>query len=151
MSLGAHTRLSATKAPDHQARIVATATQFVDLNMTFEWQRLLGPFVVQSRDLYTTPDERSTDMTVRWSHDSARVLVTGPKFDVVAPAREGNDRLYLLYEVQADRRWTNATADRYQLPRFTAEDVVSIQWIPTLDAAQQVEEATGLNTAKSSS
>jgi hypothetical protein len=123
----------------------------VDLNVTFEWQRLFGPFVVQSRDLYTTPDERSTVMTVRWSRDSARVLVTGPTFDVVEPVRVGNDRLYFLYEVQADRRWTNATADRYQLPRFTAEDVVSIQWIPDLDAAQQVKEGTSVNEDKSSS
>lgn len=145
--LGAHTRLSAAPAPDHQARIVATATRFVDLNMTFEWQRLFGPFVVQTRDLYTTPDERSTDMTVRWSRDSGRVLVTGPRFDVVAPARVRDDRLYFLYEVQADRRWTNAAADRHQLPRFTAEDVVSIQWIPTLDAAQQVKEGSSLGTA----
>lgn len=67
------------------------------------------------------------------------------------PARLGDDRLYLLYEVQADRRWTNATADRYQLPRFTAEDVVSIQWIPTLDAAQQVKESSSLGTATSPS
>ena len=150
MSLGVHTRLSATPAPDHQARIVATATHFVDLNVTFGWQRLLGPFVVQSRDIYRTPDERSTLMTVRWSRDSARVLVTGPKFDVVEPARVGDDRLYLLYEVQADRRWTNATADRYQLPRFTGEDVTSTQWIPTLDANQQVNEGTSLGPTKSS-
>jgi hypothetical protein len=101
--------------------------------------------------MYTTPDERSTVMTVRWSGDSARVLVTGPKFDVVAPGRVGDDRLYLLYEVQADRRWTNAAADRYQLPRFTAEDVLSIRWIPTLDAAQQVKEGTGLGTTKPAS
>jgi hypothetical protein len=144
VSLGAHTQLSATPAPDHQARIVATATRFVDLNVTFAWQRLFGPFVIQSRDIYTTPDERSTVMTVRWSRDSARVLVTGPQFDVVEPARLSDDRLYLLYEVQSDRRWTNATADRYHLPRFTGEDVISIQWIPTLDAHQQVKEGTSL-------
>ena len=89
-------------------------------------------------------------MTVRWSRDSARVLVTGPKFDVVEPARVGDDRLYLLYEVQADRRWTNATADRYQLPRFTGEDVISTQWIPTLDANQQVNEGPSLGPTKSS-
>lgn len=92
-----------------------------------------------------------TVMTVRWSCDSARVLITGPTFDVVAPARVADDRLYLLYEVQADRRWTNAAADRYQPPRFTAEDVVSIQWIPDLDAAQQVKEGTSLGTAQSPS
>jgi hypothetical protein len=148
--LGTRSRLSATPAPDHRARIVATATHFMDLNVTFEWQRLLGPFVIQSRDIYRTPDERSTVMTVRWSRDSARVLVTGPKFDVVEAARVGDDRLYLLFEVQADRRWTNATADRYKLPRFTAEDVASIQWIPDLDANQQVKEGTSLGPTKSS-
>lgn len=104
VSLGTHTRLSVTPAPDHGARLIATTTQVLDLNVRFEWQRLLGPFVVQRRDLYRTPDERSTDMTVRWSRDSAKVLVTGPKFDVVEDARVGHDRLYFLYEVQADRR-----------------------------------------------
>lgn len=140
VSLGTRTRLSVTPAPDHRARIVATATQVLDLNVTFEWQRLLGPFVVQRRDLYRTPDERSTDMTVRWSRDSAKVLVTGPKFDVVGAARVGHDRLYFLYDVQADQRWTNASADRSHLPRFTAEDVASISWVPDLDAALQVKE-----------
>lgn len=151
VSLGTGTRLSATPAPDHEARLVATATQVLDLNVTFEWQRLLGPFVVQRRDLYRTPDERSTDMTVRWSRDSAKVLVTGPKFDVVDPARVGHDRLYFLYEVHADRRWTNASADRYHLPRFTAEDVVSIPWIPDLDVALQVKEGKSPRHDKSPS
>jgi hypothetical protein len=119
-------------APDRHGRIVVTGTRFMDLNMTFEWQRLLGPFVIQAHHFYKTPDEVSTAMTIRWSQDSTKVLISGPKFDVVEPERLRADRLYFLYEPGSAQRWTNARGDRLHLPRFTVENVASIPWTPSL-------------------
>jgi hypothetical protein len=96
-------RVSAVPAPDERARLVATATRLMDLNITFQWQRLLGPFVIQSHHIYKTPDERSTAMTIRWSRDSTKVLISGPNFDVVERERPRGGRLYLLYETGSTR------------------------------------------------
>jgi hypothetical protein len=128
-----HTRSDAVHSPDGNARVVITRTGLVDINdMSFEWQRLSGPFVTESQDIYTTPRETYPPLTVHWSPNGSRILVTGSRFEVVESGERAGERLYLMYDVTSRRLWTNAKADRREPVRFGGPDVAHVSWIPSL-------------------
>ena len=139
----------AVEAPNQGARVLVTSAAVVGYPLKkLEWQRLAGPFIIESRPFHTIPhylwnwDALHSAPFIRWSEDSSRVLVTGvhlqddnsplPTRNIGGIQAKEADGHYLLYDAENDRPWCNAVVSCEQLPHFTYEDVASVRWVPAL-------------------
>ena len=80
----------AVESPNERARVLVTSAAVVGYPLKrLQWQRLAGPFIIETRPLHTIPhylwnrDAMHSAPFVRWSHDSSRILVTGIHLQVV--------------------------------------------------------------------
>ena len=139
----------AVEAPNEKARVLVTSAAVVGYPLKrLEWQRLAGPFIIETRSLHTIPhylwnwDALHSAPFVRWSSDSSRILVTGvhrqvnesPKLHTdieSAPAKEAFGH-YVLYDAENDRLSCNAADGCKTFSPFSDEDVKNIHWVPTL-------------------
>jgi hypothetical protein len=82
------------------------------------------------RVIFSSPDEGlpiGTEQFI-WSRDSQHLLLIGQKFYYASGTpKVGDDRLYLLLDLQPERLRCNASQQTKHLP-FVIEDVVGIEW-----------------------
>ena len=139
----------AIEAPNEGARVLVTSAAVVGYPLKrVEWQRLAGPFIIETRPLHTIPhylwnwDAMHSAPLVRWSSDSSRILVTGvhlqadespePTLHIGGAQVKEADGHYLLYEAVDQRLWCNAAVSCETLPHFSEDEITSIVWIPAL-------------------